>query len=76
MISEYPLTANYIGRPNNYSHLENPEEQISESSGLHGNYKFTYLFTDGHVQNLHIYSGLGNGTPSAPEGMWTYISND
>ncbi|WDE95215.1 type II secretion system protein [Lentisphaera profundi] len=76
MISEYPLTANYIGRANNYSHLENPEEQISESSGLHGNYKFTYLFTDGHVQNLHIYSNLGNGTPTSPAGIWTYIAND
>ena len=76
MFSEYPAPENYVGRGSNYSHTRYPDYQIQQYSDLHGHYKSTFLFTDGHVENLHIYSNLGDGTPDNPRGMWDILADD
>ncbi|WDE95216.1 type II secretion system protein [Lentisphaera profundi] len=76
ILSEYPSPGNWIGHPSNYAHLRKPSDQLSEDKGLHGDSKNNFLFSDGHVQNIHVYSNIGAGTPAIPEGMWTHWKDD
>ena len=81
-ITEFVDDLNRVGRANSgattisVTTIDGPERQIENISDLHGHNKFSYLFTDGHVRILNVYSGLGNGTPTAPGGMWTRQSGD
>ncbi|HEY1787879.1 MAG TPA: prepilin-type N-terminal cleavage/methylation domain-containing protein [Verrucomicrobiae bacterium] len=40
------------------------------------NSRFNYLFHDGHVSTLKIEATIGNGTVTAPEGMWSVTQSD
>ena len=37
---------------------------------------WNYLFIDGHVKWLRPEKTIGNGTLTAPQGMWTILAND
>lgn len=38
--------------------------------------RFNYLFNDGHIEALRLEQTVGNGTVTAPRGMWTIVSGD
>ncbi|MCH2209023.1 MAG: hypothetical protein MK132_24610 [Lentisphaerales bacterium] len=43
----------------------------------HGNYKFNYIFADGHAQNLNIYETAQDITSDyQAKQMWTTDPND
>jgi prepilin-type N-terminal cleavage/methylation domain-containing protein len=43
--------------------------------GIHSK-RFDYLFHDNHVQALKMEETVGQGTLSAPRGMWTVVAGD
>lgn len=51
--------------------------QQTGKSGLHGDYKFNYLFADGHAQNLSVYATAQDITSdSQAKLMWTTDPDD
>lgn len=76
LTTEYPVSSNRLGRTGD-ARIRKPTIQYEDGKyGLHGSYKFTYGFVDGHVQNLSIYSTVGTGDIDSPKGMWTRDGND
>lgn len=77
LLSEYAGAGNYVGHTSNYAHKRSPNYQKREETKLHDDYKSTFAFGDGSVKILNVYSDLGTaGTPGAPHGIWTTLSND
>ena len=76
LMGEYVHSQNYCGSGSNVALLRKLSDQTSVNLELHGQLKYNYLFTDGHVENLFIYSTFGTGTEDAPLGMWSHLSGD
>ena len=84
-MTEYVYDLNRVGRAKSggdtisVTTIDNPERLLTNNSvsgKLHGNNKFSFSFTDGHVRILNVYAGMGNGTPGEPGGIWTRQSGD
>ncbi len=52
-----------------------PQNQGRALYAQHGQ-RFTYLFTDGHVETLRVEQTYGSGSRITPKGMWTVARGD
>lgn len=76
MLVERPDGRNALGRATGSS-VPGPEDHFSDDvSDLHGRNKFDYLFVDGHVSILNLYSILGDGDFNNPLGFWSIDPDD
>jgi len=83
ILTEISAENNRVGNWQNRTLIEKPSYQVGygtgkEKLGLHGLYRFNYLFGDGHVQS-YKYQNTATGDPddmTVCNGMWSLKAGD
>jgi prepilin-type N-terminal cleavage/methylation domain-containing protein/prepilin-type processing-associated H-X9-DG protein len=77
-ISESPFDTHYFAYATNSD--VTPQKQRTNYLGMHrpnvSGERYNYLFVDGHVATVPIFSTLGSGTLTSPKGLWTKSTVD